>query len=379
LDYDSIPIVAGVIRAEVTDAHGLQATAGWIALVRTHCGHDGWRVSMILDTYCVSNPGLSPQDPSLDSQKQKRVLRLLENVLGLASLGAVGWYIWLKRHEFLSLLDLSPFDLTVIVVGVIGAWLCNAWQSLLLYRAEGKSVGVFENIMLVCAANFGNYMPLRAGTLVRATYMKHVHNLAYSRTGSIFGIRVVLMVISTGCLGLCGVFGLAASGGRFSFELLAVFLGLIALAFVAFIAPLPKFGDRPGRMGRAWADFRAGFGMIKSRLDVTLQVCAIMLLQHAVIGVRLGVALDSVGVQVSFFTLMILAPLLGLATFISIVPGAIGIREALMGYVSYATGTEFSRGLFAATVDRVVMLALTATLGLWGFIYVWQRTRIISR
>lgn len=313
-------------------------------------------------------------DVTLDRRKQQW-LRAAENALGIASVLAVGWYIWLKRAEFSSLLDLSMLDLIVLTLGTVGAWGCNAWQTMLMYRAEGKEMSLYENMMLASAANFGNYMPLRAGTLVRATYMKQVHGLSYSRTGSIFGIRVVLMVVSTGALGLIGVIGLWASGGAFSLELCLVFSGLLLLAALAFAFPLPKFRGRSGRLSRAWSDFRAGFEMMQTRADVSTQVCLIMLLQHALIGARLVVALDSVGAVTSPFAIVILAPLLGLSTFISIVPGGLGIREALMGYVSFATGTAFSRGLFAASIDRVVMLLVTATLGLAGFIYVWRRTR----
>lgn len=302
-------------------------------------------------------------------------IRALETTLSLAIVVLVGAYIWRRRDQFTALLDLSALDVIVLGLGVLGAWLCNAGQSFLMYRAEGKQVGFWENLMLAGATNFGNYLPLRAGTLVRARYMKKVHGLSYSRTGSIFGIRIVLMVLSTGLLGLLGSLGLWFFDGIFAWQLLVAFLGLASAAVIVTAMPLPRFASRSGKLQRAWADFRAGFLTIRTRPHVSARVLLLMLLQYLTVAVRLHVALAAVGVHPTPFTLMVLAPGLGLSSFVAIVPGALGIREALMGYVSLVTGTQFSVGLFAATIDRGVMLAVTATLGFAGFLYVWHRSR----
>lgn len=302
-------------------------------------------------------------------------IRALETGLGLAIVIGVAVYIWRQRAQFAALLDLSVWHVTVLAACVLAAWLCNAGQSFLMYRAEGKAVGFWENLMLAGATTFGNYLPLRAGTLVRARYMKEVHGLSYSRTGSIFGIRIVLMVLSTGLLGLGATLGLWASEGILSWQLLLAFFGLVAAAVIVTTFPLPRFASHGGKLQRAWADFRVGFSMIRTRADVSLQVLGLMLLQYLALAVRLHVALLAVGVHPSPLTLVVLATLLSLSSFIAIVPGALGVREALMGYVSFITGTQFSVGLFAATIDRGVMLLVTATLGLAGFLYAWQRTR----
>ena len=87
--------------------------------------------------------------------------------------------------------------------------------------------------VLATATGFGNYLPARIGTIARAHYLKSVHGLRYARFGSIQGIRTVQMVVATGLTGIAGTLGVAASGGRLSLELLAVFAVLCCLPVLA--------------------------------------------------------------------------------------------------------------------------------------------------
>jgi uncharacterized membrane protein YbhN (UPF0104 family) len=112
---------------------------------------------------------------------------------------------------------------------------------------------------------------------------------------------------------------------------------------------------------------------MRERPLVTAQVLGLILIQVLVMAWRFSLTLWAVGFEASAALLVVLAPATTLSSFVSVVPGGLGFREAVMGYITLATGFAFNTGLFAGAVDRAVLLALVLTLGLVGFFYVYSR------
>ena len=303
----------------------------------------------------------------------KRWKPWVQNALGLAILVATGWALWKRRSAFAELLDASWADLGIMGALVLAAWLLSAAQTWVLYRSEGAPIGFAENVVLAACANFANYLPMRLGTVLRGRYMKQIHGLRYARFGSIFGIRTVLLVSASGLLGAVGVLGLWFFEGRPALVLLIAFLAMGLGSAVALLVPLPKFSNSDKRLPRIWNDFVDGFAMARSRPRVSAIVLGLTLLQQLFLGVRLFVGFEAFQAAPSVWLLLLLAALVMLVSFIAITPGGLGLREAAIGYVAFATGGDFSLGLFAGSLDRAVMLVLTLVLGTPSFIYVWRR------
>jgi uncharacterized membrane protein YbhN (UPF0104 family) len=289
-----------------------------------------------------------------------------------AIVGGFAWYLWRSRALFESVLEVSWSNLASIGLGVVLTWLASSAQTFLMYRAEGLRIRFWENFQLTVAGVMVNHLPLRVGTLVRMRYLKAVHGFGYARSVSVAGIRLVLLVIATGLLGLAGTLGIWCSGGRLSVELCIIFGAILLLACLACFRS-PPLSQRTGRLFRVWNDFSSGFAAMRERPLVTAQVLGLILIQLLVMAWRFSLTLRAVGFEASTALLVVLAPATTLSSFVAIVPGGLGFREAVMGYVTLATGFAFDTGLFAGTVDRAVLLALVLTLGLVGFFYVYSR------
>lgn len=255
----------------------------------------------------------------------------------------------------------------------------GAAQSWVLFRAEGAAIGFGENFFLAACANFANYLPMRAGTVLRGTYMKQVHDLRYARFGSIFGIRTVLLVCACGLLGTLGTLGLWLTESRPAWLLLVLFIGMAVAAASALLLHLPRFDASDRRLPRIWNDFVDGFATARAEPRISLVVLSLIVLQQLTLGLRLLIGFEAFQAQPSVWLMLLLAPLVMLISFVAFTPGGLGIREAAIGYVAFATGYDFNLGLFAGSLDRAVMLALTAIIGPPSFIYVWKRLRSASQ
>jgi uncharacterized membrane protein YbhN (UPF0104 family) len=146
-------------------------------------------------------------------------------------------------------------------------------------------------------------------------------------------------------------------------------------ATTALLVPLPRVEASSGRLPRIWNDFVDGFAIARARPKISYAVLALIVLQQVTLGVRLAIGFEAFQTQPSPWLLLLLAPLVMLVSFVAFTPGGLGIREAAIGYVTFATGYDFNLGLFAGSLDRAVLLVITAVLGPPSFLYVWKRLR----
>lgn len=297
----------------------------------------------------------------------------LQNLAGVGVLAGFAWYLFSRREHFAGVLQISRLDVAALVALTGVAFLVISAQSYLLFRAAGVRFSFRENLLLSLATFFGNYLPMRLGTLTRARYLKVVHGLGYARFGSVFGVRVVLTVVATGVMGLIGTLGLALTGGHLSIPLLALFLAFAVLPASILIWKAPSPPRQEGRAFRALYDFAAGVAELRRRPSLSLQVLGLLMVQYAAAGARFYVAARAIGEDVSPLLVGLLAPVASLANFTALTPGALGLREAVMGYVTYAAGTSFSAGAYLGTLDRMVLLVVVALTGGPAFLWVWMR------
>jgi uncharacterized membrane protein YbhN (UPF0104 family) len=323
----------------------------------------------------------APVAPSSRGRRgSSRLLAWAHNLAGTAILCGFAFYLWSHRTEFAGVLEVSVAWLALLVSIILATLVFNALQMWLLLRASDLSIGFGESFAVSCAAGFGNYMPMRTGTLIRAHYLKSVHGLRYTRFASIAGIRALITVFATGAIGLCGTLAVAMSGGRLSWVLLICFGFMLSLPVVAWVVRVPKPRDGTGRLRRIAADVLQGADLLREQPRTGAAVLIAVLLQQLSLMARFAVAATASGNTPPPLALLLLLSAVALfAGFAALTPGALGIREAAMGGATYAVGGSFSRGILLGTIDRAVFMAVTAVVGGACFLYVWYKVKGAAR
>jgi uncharacterized protein (TIRG00374 family) len=91
---------------------------------------------------------------------------------------------------------------------------------------------------------------------------------------------------------------------------------------------------------------------------------------------RYYIAFRAFSLNISFWYCLMLAPLSILTTFISITPAGLGIREAVICFTSKILGMGLNPGMYAASLDRAVVMFWVFILGpIFGYILI-DRKRI---
>ncbi len=307
-------------------------------------------------------------------QGTRRWLKLLRNSIATAIIAGFGYYLWMHRDAFGNALEASVLHIAVLVLLILVSWYISGVQSALIFRAVEVPLTMREGVMLTIAGTFGNYLPMRAGTLIRAYYLKERHGLRYARFGGVSGMRALLTIVAAGMAGLMGL--LVASGSddmRVSVELIAVFVSLMLGPLVIMLVPIPVARWLPGRMRQILLDVIDAYDTLRNRPKLGLFVVVLLLAQYLILGLRFVVSADAIGADLPLGFLLMMAPLAALMSYLALTPGGVGLREAVMGYVSLHLGYSFAEGLFIGTVDRAVLLACVALVGGATFFLLWRR------
>jgi len=137
--------------------------------------------------------------------------------------------------------------------------------------------------------------------------------------------------------------------------------------------PLPRWSWLPARIRDIAIDLTDAYDEVRRHPSLAIQVISLLVAQFGVLGLRFAVSADAVGMDVHISTLFLLAPLAALMTYTAITPGGLGLREGVMGFITLSLGLSFDDGLFVGTVDRAILLAMSALLGGLAFFRVWRR------
>lgn len=265
-------------------------------------------------------------------------------VLGVALLGVALWYA-LGRDWQASLAPLARANpwLVVALAGAVVAQLVLTgllfWAVTLSFDAR-PAVSAGRMIQIISASSLLNYLPLEAGLIGRAAYLKWRHALPLRQSVLIL---LVVIALSTVVPGVAVAIALMSPAG------LAPTLGVAAL--LALCALTPPVGrmllQRPIRMGLAWAPLRAAELLVGA--------------------LRLWLAFVIVGQPTGYTQVLIAAAAGFFISLLSPTPNGLGLREwAIAGLSTLMSPQAGPAAALASLVDRAIEAGVFVVAGLWS-------------
>jgi uncharacterized membrane protein YbhN (UPF0104 family) len=207
-----------------------------------------------------------------------------------------------------------------------------------------------------------------------------VHGVNYSRTVSVFGQNFVITVAAAGACIIAGVLATVVFTARaMSWWMLVVGLGMLTAAVVLAALPLPHIRWLRGRPARWWSEFHEGWETLRGEPGVAVRVMILEVICIITFALRLTLVFDLLGVRAPFALCLALAPVASPATALAITPGALGFREAAVAAAAVAMGFRVPTGIFAAGIDRGVLLLVTVVFGVGGYIITLPQLRRARR
>lgn len=249
---------------------------------------------------------------------------------------------------------LSPDAFLAIAALTLVTLVLRGFANRILFSRLGIIASSGDWFQLITVSSFTNYLPLSAGMVAKAFFLNRVHLLPYG-TFALGQLALLLVIISTN-----GAVGLATLGLAFPDRL----AGVVGTGFVVMIGAGALMFPPQALLRRIPERFQAAAEDGAPRLRSAW--LAVALLQFGILmasSAGLAIAFDMGASDVGFAACVVFTAASMLTRLISITPGAIGIREFLIGGLAYLTGFELRDAVIASTATRTVEVAVVFALG----------------
>lgn len=214
------------------------------------------------------------------------------------------------------------------------------------------------------AAIAGNYLPLRAGTILRACYFKRCCGLPLTHYAALAVAQAAVGATAAGML-LSAVLlagGFAEQLGQAGIVITLVCSLLPALALFSLPMVTNRFSFESHKVRLVGRLTQAVELIGKNRRRV-----AIALAWHlAFVGIssaRLWLVYDTFSVSVPMLACLFITAAGTLSMFLSITPGGVGIREGTISAVGVMFGVPLETGFLVATVERAMLMLAALSVG----------------
>ena len=309
--------------------------------------------------------------------EKNRKKTLISTALFIALILALAWYVRANWDDMKVLLTLSAGDLWLLLgLGLLGC-LMNGLYHRVMLSPFGLTLSLTDWMGVMSVSNAMAYvLPLRADMLFTGAYYKRVKKLAYTKSLSmaagniVFGLAFSLLQI------LASLLCIGFFKGQWSWLLwLLLAAGCVAMgAFLAFSLTMEKKGHVP--KNAMLADVMRGFNALlqNRRLLTGLLLCLVG--SNLVRLFIYMVCFRSIGLPVALYEALFYSSVSWLAGIVAIVPGNIGIKEAVLGAASLLLGAVFDHGVAVSLLERVITMIDYFALAL---IFAWPVYRNFSR
>jgi uncharacterized membrane protein YbhN (UPF0104 family) len=296
-----------------------------------------------------------------DKRERGRWLRGIAGVLLLVVVIACANYFY-RRHgaDFVAQVEITwPFF--AAMSGLILAFqFLGGVRMRLLTAMFGLRLAPVEWIGLAQMTTFFNYLPFKGGAVAGALFLKGTHGFPYTRFLATTAAGSALAVVTFSATGMLGLVLLWLFSGVFSWTILAIYLLLVGLPLILFLR-LGRAGVRIGN--QHLARFLEGWRIIRTggrRLFFLVVVDVCMVLIDAL---RITLSFGALGIRLNYLAGLVLIPLSNIIGVASLIPGGLGAKEFIMGLLGGGVGMDFTQTIFAATLDRMILLLWVLLLG----------------
>jgi uncharacterized membrane protein YbhN (UPF0104 family) len=301
------------------------------------------------------------------------MLKWFKYILALAVLIFLGWYLFVHWHEMKELFKLNFNQLAIIyLVSLIGA-INSALVVMAILKPMGIKARFGDMVIVQNACLLLNYVPMKFGTIFFANHLKRNYGLKYSyfvTFATYLTLLISVVAYAAGALVLIFIYGLQNVQKQI---LAAAFIfGFIACIAVIFVPlPLPKGTSKLASVIR---DFLLSRKVVSKDLKVLISAAFLLFLNFVLTSIRFGIIYYSIGIKIHLAGFLVLGALGYIVLFFNFTPGALGIREAILGAGAVVLGIPLEIGIAGALIERAIVLSWSFIIGGLCVCYLWLKS-----
>jgi uncharacterized membrane protein YbhN (UPF0104 family) len=297
---------------------------------------------------------------------------VLQLVISMGVIVAFAYYLYNNSDKYLELLDISKTGVLIIFLLSLTFPLLNGMQNTYLYRGLGLAgFSYWDGYLITAASTLANQLPIPGGIVSRGYYLKHRHNLSYAKyTSSTIALFFCYLAIN-GLIGIAVLFyWILIRETVVPFILLIAFTMMVACILV-FWLPMERI-RMPEKM-RKWTQQAVdGWTAIGRNPGLLLKLTLLQAALVAFLSLRYWIAFRMLSQNLTLGQTLLFASASILTQLVSIAPGGLGVREAIVASVASVLGFDAGVSIVAVGLDRLVITVMIVLTG-------WVSTVILGK
>jgi uncharacterized membrane protein YbhN (UPF0104 family) len=263
------------------------------------------------------------------------------------------YYLYVNADRYSELFQLSPMGVIVIFLLSLIFPLISGSITTFLFRGLGVSLSFRDGFLLNAASTLANQLPISGGIISKGFYMKRKYDLAYSK---FLSATVALFLCFIGTNGLIGlmvlVYGMLIKQKVVSPALWGGFATMAACLLI-FSLPIDRI-KLPNRIGRLLHQAAEGWVLISKNRALLRNLIGLQFSLLISLAIRYWLAFHMVSQNVTLSDTMLFSTATILTQLVSIAPGGLGVREAIVSTLSTVLGFDTGASVIAVGLDRLI-------------------------
>jgi uncharacterized membrane protein YbhN (UPF0104 family) len=290
-----------------------------------------------------------------------RLKSVLPSIFSVAVLCGFAVYLYSNADKFRNLFNLSLVSLLLLCSLVLVAIFLKGLINYLFYRQLGATIALNEGVGLAIVNTVSNQLPFAGGLVAKALYLKSRHHLAYTRYVSATVALYICFVSSNGIVGIGGLAYQRLTGEPVPLLLIMGFLGMTASIFSLGI-PL-NMGFLPDRWRKLVTKLVDGWQLLRGNRRLVAEVVGVQTMLTLLAAVRLWIVFHALSQNVTLNHCLLFSSASILTRLVSISPGGLGVREAIIASMASVLGFDLGISAVAVGLERLISTPINIGLG----------------
>lgn len=295
----------------------------------------------------------------------KQFGKYISPILTILILLLFGVYLYINPEILVSLKSTNPIYVLLIMLFYLLIFYLEGIFILVTLKIFHKEIDSKEGMYISVLSRIGNYLlPMRAGAVFRATYLKKKYDFQYSDFLSTLYGYYIIFFLANSILAFMVLVYKAVFFNQIYTTLILFFLSIILamLFLILFNLPIEKlFLNSKGILSRLVSilgKFLNGWKLIvkdrRSFIKLLLLAFGNIFLNTIIIYIQF-ISIEKIP---NILDVVLYTCISGLSLFISLTPGSLGLREGVLLITSQSIGVSESEIIKLAVLDRGSMFLL---------------------
>jgi len=290
-------------------------------------------------------------------------------------------YIFDSSKEFSILLTVHWHTIAISALALLLNSFASAAQFTVLYQSLGVQIGIGEGLGLSqISSALNQLLPGSLGGMTRAVYMKHRYGAPYSQMPTVLLGSLIFTLFGGGLVMVFTNTIVICSGQTVPTIMWVVAFCAISSIFFGGISIPKQVTQRLGRFGNMLNLFSDGCKILRANKRCLIESSIYQLFAFFCWAAAIIVSYHGLGLSIHPLAGLSIAVSTAIFNIISITPGNLGIREAILGYLTLLSGFTFVQGVAASALLRAIGLAvnLVAAPISWYLLFFRQNIHLSS-